>query len=67
LFVDWDLNLYKEIGLQVTFLGNDFKKKEPYKINNKITNYNNSIIKSIKNNTSKNENKHIKFILRCKN
>jgi len=24
------LNLYKEIGLQVTFLGNDFKKIEPY-------------------------------------
>ena len=39
----------------------NIKKKEPYKINNKITNYNNSIIKSIKNNTSKNENKHIVY------
>ena len=24
------LNLFKEIGLQVTFFGNDFKKYEPY-------------------------------------
>ena len=38
----------------------NIKKKKPYIINNKITN-NNNIIKSIKNNTSKNENKHIVF------